>query len=177
LELTWGKSVKLNYDLDSVLVWARKCQLATKGEVVPDSLGVNQMCWEESAPDDFFTYLNNVFPLLDQFSQRHIRKGPRYCNIWEYQPGSELVPHIDDRMEIYSTNLIVPIIGRFTTNIIEPDNHNNVIDSITYGPGECFLLNASKHWHKGKPVDEYRLAVMFYIKKEFDLDSYFDEVV
>lgn len=167
MQLKWGKALDLNYNLDTVSVWARKLQLNKQGISAPDYLGHSQMYWEDQVPEDFWNYLNNVIPLLSMYKE----KGPRYCTLWEYQQTSKLIPHIDDFIQLFETSLVIPLIGRFKTSIVEP-NSENIIDSIEYGPGQAFFLKSQEYWHMGEPLDDYRLAILCFIKKDTDLESY-----
>jgi len=160
----WGSSYSLDFNLDKALVWARKLQLSKLGRTDWE-LGQDQEYWEGQFPDDLWEYLNTIVPLIGNFKDR----GPNYCTIQEYPSSKILPPHIDNT-EIYEATFLVPLIGRVTTSIVEP-NTANKIDSITYGPGEGFWLRAGEYWHMVEPIDEYRLVVMFHIKKGTDLDS------
>ena len=167
MQLRWGKALPLDYNLDQVRVWARKLQLSNPGTTTPDYLGHDQMYWENHVPEDFWNYLNSIIPLLSDYKD----KGPRYCTLWEYQQTSKLIPHIDDFIQLFETSLVVPLIGKFTTSIVQPETENK-IDSITYGPGEAFFLKSTEYWHMGEPVDDYRLAILCFIEKGTDLDKY-----
>ena len=72
---------------------------------------------------------------------------------------------------MFETSLVIPLIGKFTTSIVEPETENK-IDSITYGPGEAFFLKSKEYWHMGEPVDDYRLAILCFIEKGTNLDKY-----
>lgn len=161
--MTWGKSVELNYDLDSVLVWARKLQLSKPAEK-NWALSDDQTYWEGECPDNLWSYLNTIVPLDGDFRG----KGPNYCTLQEYPSCKILSPHID-HTEKYEATFLLPLIGRATTSIVEP-NTANKIDSITYGPREVFWLKNGEYWHMVEPVDEYRLVIMFFITKGTDLD-------
>ena len=70
MQLKWGKALDLNYNLDTVSVWARKLQLNKQGISAPDYLGHSQMYWEDQVPEDFWNYLNNVIPLLSMYKEK-----------------------------------------------------------------------------------------------------------
>jgi hypothetical protein len=167
MQLRWGKALPLDYNLDAVRVWARKLQLSKPGTVIPDYLGHDQMYWEDQVPENFWEYLISIIPLMSDYKGQ----GPRYCTLWEYQQSSKLIPHIDDFIQLFETSLVIPLIGKFTTSIVEPETENK-IDSITYGPGEAFFLKSKEYWHMGEPVDDYRLAILCFIEKGTNLDKY-----
>ena len=163
----WAKALDLNYNLDDMRVWARKLQLSKSGTVPPDYLGHDQIYWEDQIPEDFWNYLNSIIPLMSMYKE----KGPRYCTLWEYQQSSKLIPHIDDFIQLFETSLVIPLIGGFRTSRVEPESEN-VLDSIEYGPGQAFFLKSQEYWHMGEPLDDYRLAILCFIKKGTDLESY-----
>jgi len=72
---------------------------------------------------------------------------------------------------LFETSLVIPLIGKFTTSIVEPETENK-IDSITYGPGEAFFLKSTEYWHMGEPEDDYRLGILCFIEKGTDLEKY-----
>jgi len=160
----WGTSYKLDFNLDQALIWARKLQLSKPAE--KDWLLSNdQIYWEGKCPNNLWSYLNTIVPLDGDFRD----KGPNYCTLQEYPSCKILSPHIDPT-ELYEATFLLPLIGKATTSIVEPDTANK-IDSITYGPGEGFWLKNGEYWHMVEPIDEYRLVVMFFIIKGTDLDS------
>tara|TARA_B110000459_G_scaffold199914_1_gene247410 strand:+ start:166 stop:693 length:528 start_codon:yes stop_codon:yes gene_type:complete len=163
----WAKALDLNYNLDDMRVWARKLQLSKSGTVIPDYLGHDQIYWEDQIPEDFWNYLNSIIPLMSMYKE----KGPRYCTLWEYQQSSKLIPHIDDFIQLFETSLVIPLIGGFRTSRVEPESEN-VLDSIEYGPGQAFFLKSQEYWHMGEPLDDYRLAILCFIEKGTDLESY-----
>ena len=160
----WGNIVNLDFNLDQVLVWARKIQLS-KDPNSDWTLSTDQIYWDGNCPDDLWAYLHTIVPLMRNFKT----KGPNYVTLQEYPSSRILEPHID-LADVYEATFIVPLIGRARTSIVEP-NTSNKIDSITYGPGEAIWLRNNKYWHMVEPIDEYRLNLMFYIVKGTDLDS------
>ena len=159
---------KLDYDLDSVRVWARKAQLKNSGSTSPDYLGPGQYFWEEQMPENLWNYLNSLIPLLSMYKE----SGPRYCTIQEYQQSGKLTPHCDDFIQLFETSLIIPLIGRFKTSTLVGENDHTPIETMEYGPGDAYWLKSREYWHKGEPVDDYRLNLMCFIEKGTDLDKY-----
>ena len=164
---SWHRVFDLDISLDESLVWARKLQLSRPGTQVPGYLGADQMYWEDNLPKKTFDYLDSLIPLMGTYKGQ----GETWCTLWEYPSPAILPPHIDSMIKLFSTNLILPLIGKFRTSIVEP-NTENKLDSVEYGPGQAFFLKSKEFWHMGEPVDDYRLCVLLFIKKEVNLDSY-----
>ena len=168
MQLKWYKLIAVDYDIDEVLVWARKLQLSKPGTNIINSssangyLGDNQQYWTGEFPQKQFDYFNSIIPLDGTF------KGIKTnCNLWEYQSDSKLLPHIHTQEKEIGGLLIVPLIGKFKTSLFENDK---IIDSIEYSPGNIFFVKGKKFLHGGETVDGYRLNVSLHIQKDVDLD-------
>lgn len=160
----------LDYNLDSIRVWARQVQLEKSWRKAPDYLGPGQFYWEDQVPENFWRYLNELIPLMSMYKGQ----GPRYCTLQEYQKAGKLVPHCDDFIELFETSLIIPLIGRFKTSTLVGENDHTPIETMEYGPGDAFYLKSREYWHKGEPLDGYRLNLMCFIEKGTDLNKYLD---
>tara|TARA_B100001778_G_scaffold308166_1_gene288730 strand:- start:2539 stop:3057 length:519 start_codon:yes stop_codon:yes gene_type:complete len=170
MELKWYKLIDAKFNLDKVLIWARKLQLSSSGHAMStDSslngdLGSDQRYWTGEFPQKEFDYINSLIPLDGKF------KGIKTsCSLWEYQTHTHLKPHIHENETDIEGLLIVPLIGRFKTSIFKDDVE---IDSVEYSPKTIFFLKGKEFVHGGEAIDGYRLCVNLYIKQGTDLDSY-----
>lgn len=161
----WYRLFDIDFDLDRALVWARKIQLSSPPVAADeDYFGLHQQYWTGEFPQDMFDYFNSIIPL--DGSHDGIKTS---SFLWEYTQHTYLKPHVHTHEVNVASVLIVPLIGKFKTNLVE---NGEVVDSITYGPGKAFFLKGQVFEHSGESVDGYRLAVLLYIKKGTDLDSY-----
>jgi len=168
--MKWCKLIDVEYDIDKVLVWARKLQLGSKGNAITGEsslngyMGNDQYYWTGEFPQQEFNYFNSIIPLDGKFKGINTS-----CTLWEYQSQTQLMPHIHEKEFDIGGLLIVPLIGKFRTNILQEDKE---IDSIEYSPGKLFFLKGKEFVHGGEAIDGYRLNAVLYIKKDIDLDSY-----
>jgi hypothetical protein len=170
MQLKWYKLINVNYNIDEVLVWARKLQLSQEGTIISDQssangyLGEHQQYWTGEFPQAQFDYFNSIIPLDGTF------KGIKTsCTLWEYQKKSKLLPHIHKEEKEIGGLLIVPLIGKFKTSLYE---NNEIVDSVEYSPGNIFFVKGKEFMHGGETVDDYRLNTVLYIHKDVDMDLY-----
>ncbi len=170
MQLKWYKLINVDYDIDEVLVWARKLQLSQSGISIDSNssangyLGEHQQYWTGEFPQTQFDYFNSIIPLDGTF------KGIKTsCTLWEYQKQSNLLPHIHKEENEIGGLLIVPLIGKFKTSLFENDK---IIDSVEYSPGNIFFLKGKEFLHGGETIDDYRLNAVLYIHKNVDMDLY-----
>jgi hypothetical protein len=168
---TWHRIFDVDYNIDKVLVWARKLQLSKPGIPMQNKtslntvdLGEDQYYWEGEFPKQEFDIFNDIICLDGKF--RGIETS---CSLWEYQSHTKLLPHIHDTEELIGGVLIVPLIGNFKTSIYQGDKE---IDSVEYSPGKLFFVKGKEFLHGGEAIDGYRLAALLYIKKGVNLDDY-----
>lgn len=161
----WYKLFDVEYDIDKLLVWARRLQLS-KPSILASSeyFGKHQQYWASEFPQDMFDYFNQIIPLDGSHQGTNTSSF-----LWEYTQHTYLTPHIHEHEENVASVLIIPLIGKFKTNLILNDK---VADSVIYGPGKACFLKGQKYKHSGEAIDGYRLAALLYIKKGTDLDSY-----
>lgn len=165
--MKWYKIIPLKMPLDDLLVWARLTQLNTTCYKAVSVTGNNQLTWLNSAPKELWSEANEIFPCLDYWgsesstiSQEH---GPRVCSVWEYPTGAELSPHIDNISGVGAypgvTSMIIPLIGGFTTRIYTDHTCTEIADSVTYYPGNIFIMRNWELYHGGEPLSGYRLCL------------------
>jgi hypothetical protein len=165
--MKWYKIIPLKMPLDDLLVWARLTQLNTPCYKTTASTGNNQVTWLNNAPRELWFEANEIFPCLDYWgsesstiAQEH---GPRVCSVWEYHTGAELSPHIDNISGVGGypgvTSMIIPLIGGFTTSIYTDHTCTEIADSVTYYPGNIFVMRNWEMYHSGKPLSGYRLCL------------------
>ena len=64
MQLKWYKLIDVDYDIDEVLVWARKLQLSEQGTNISNNssangyLGDSQQYWTGEFPQKQFDYFN-----------------------------------------------------------------------------------------------------------------------
>jgi len=193
---TWYRKFNLEYNLDELLVWARKTMLSQSSSRVGERVSNTQIFWPGSIPEGFWNRCNKIAPLRNFYNDW----GPRYGSVWEYPDYDILRTHIDDPGKGV-TSLIVPLIGRFKTDrykridelsvdvtaeelnryeasqevvdIVSKEVDHEPYESIEYGPGSIFLLNNSKYFHGGEPIDGYRLCLQLYVCPDYELDKLF----
>lgn len=186
----WYRLIPLKYNLDKLLVWARKVQLSrphtsmwsrlqathlSKEQaklVHPDPeevLWENQKLWIDVAPEEFWNEITDIFPCIDYYGNvRSPQVGPRSTVIWEYVNTGEpqaLVDHIDTVRHTGLTNMIIPLIGRFEIWYYTDETCTEIADSVTYGPGNIFVVKNWDRWHGGHTVDDYRLCLQIFTKE------------
>lgn len=168
---TWYRIFDVDYNIDRLLVWARKLQLSKPGTPMQNKtslntvdLGEDQYYWEGEFPKNEFNIFNSIIPLDGTF--RGIETS---ASLWEYQSRTRLLPHIHNTEELIGGVLIVPLIGKFKTSIYED---NKEVDSVEYSPGKLFFLKGKEYLHGGEAIDGYRLAALLYIHKDVNLDDY-----
>lgn len=171
MQIKWYSLLEVKYNIDKILVWARKLQLSSPGIPMADksskntvNLGRDQYYWEGEFPKEEFDYFNSIIPLDGKF--RGIETS---SSLWEYQSHTKLLPHIHETEVLIGGVLVVPLIGKFKTILFDGDNE---IDSIEYSPGNIFFLKGKEYLHGGEAVDGYRLAALLYIHKDVNLDVY-----
>ena len=163
---TWYRLIDLKTPLDELLVWARQTQISQTERPIYDDANA-QFTWLGHAPESLWSEASEIFPCLDYWGSDAPRvgfdHGPRCCSVWEYQSGAELSAHIDTSEGVGAypgvTSMIIPLIGGFTTWYYTDDTCTQKADSVTYYPGQIFLLRNWDRYHGGRPVSDYRLCL------------------
>lgn len=183
----WYKFLPLNLDLNDLIAWAQK----TKSELEPIPqlwTTSDKKYYRTTAPDDLWNRANEIFPCKSQYIEPYdgLEYGPRIVFIWEYTEKGRLRCHIDGPKghESGSTSgypgtssMVIPLIGGFTTWIYRDDpnmrdlteDQREIVDQVTYYPGEIFIMKNYEYWHGGLPTDDYRMALFFF--SESDLEA------
>jgi hypothetical protein len=98
-----------------------------------------------------------------------------YLSIWEFGEGDTLPPHTDPDVS-QSASVVLCLIGRFEVRLHD-EQTDNVIDQITYGPGEGIILNNTVYRHSGECLDGYRLSLLLSIDPNFDVQRWFSSEI
>lgn len=116
----------------------------------------------------------DILKLLNHIETKHglpVNTAETRIALWEYGDGDELPPHIDPDISL-SSSVIVSLVGRFETRVHDKTNLNVVLDKVSYGPGDYIILNNTVHYHSGKPLDNYRLAVVAFVDPSYDMTEF-----
>lgn len=116
----------------------------------------------------------HVLGLLDYISQKHnlpVNTKNTQIALWEYGEGDELAPHVDVAVSL-SSSIVVSLVGGFETRLHDNQDPSKVLDTVTYGPGEYIILNNTVYCHSGRPLDNYRLALVLFVDPSFDMTAF-----
>lgn len=192
LSTDWYRLIPMKYNLDKLIVWARKAQLSRphtsqyqrlqaahlseeqaklvhpEPEVVAPSQK-NCRLWVDVAPEEFWQEINEIFPCIEYYGNaRSPQIGPRSTIIWEETDTQKLVDHIDFSTSPQGnwypglSNIIVPLIGRFETWYYTDETCTQIADSVIYEPGNIFVIKNWDRWHAGQTLDDYRLCLQIF---------------
>ena len=168
MELKWYKLIDVDFNLDKLLVWARKLQSSSSGnEIKTDSslngdLGSDQRYWAGEFPQKEFDYINSLIPLDGQF------KGIQTsCSLWEYQTHTHLKPHIHEGGWLSGVIYlkVVPTLGNNEGSIEFALNSNDITSpKKMHEPktGDIVLFPSNLH-HRTIPfsTDADRIVIAF----------------
>ena len=155
-EKDWIVSFPLKIDIHELIVWARRVQCSSKGNL--STTGEH---------DTGYWWYADTHPLLKKRLEQIVPLNPDWpSSIWEWQDGGPLNKHSDGLGR--GASLVVVLIGKFEI-YRHCANTGEILDSYIYGPGEIVALkNGHKTPHSGKCLQGYRLAVCTFATNEND---------
>jgi len=169
----WCQKFKLEKNLDGVLEYLEN-KMATCPFMTPEDhslLAKNSRYWDWYTRD---IENSEILDLLNTIEARHslpINTEKTRIALCEYGKGDELPPHIDPNISL-SSSIIISLIGRFETRLHDEMDNTKVLDKVIYGPGDYIILNNTICFHGGKPLDDYRLALVAFVDPSFDMSKF-----
>lgn len=134
-------------------------------------LGKNSKYWDWFTRDMTNTSGIELLTYLEERHKLPVNTPKTRMALWEYGEGDVLPPHIDLGISL-SSAIIVSLEGRFETYLHESKESGEILDTVTYGPGEYIVLNNTVYYHGGRPLDPYRLALVAFVDPSFDMTHF-----
>ena len=170
---TWYRKFKLEQSLDELLVFskARMSSYPCHSNADHKLLDKNSRYWDWPTREIEAPCVQSLLLHLEHKHHLPVNTPKTRIALWEYGKGDLLPPHTDVNISLSAT-IVISLVGDFETRVHEEKNNDEIVGRIVYGPGDYIVLNNTVVRHSGKPLSDYRLAMVVFIDPDHDMSAF-----